>query len=104
MDRYYCEAAQLKTIQEIITLVVFCVFSVAYLKGPLASHRKLKRAEQKQTSPQSMKKLLFRIHNNDSFAKAKVSASLTLALAKPHLSGSVPACASHADRPFARSS
>ena len=28
-------AAQLKTIQEIITLVVFCVFSVAYLKEPL---------------------------------------------------------------------
>jgi hypothetical protein len=28
-------AAQLKTIQEIITLVVFCVFSVLYLKEPL---------------------------------------------------------------------
>jgi uncharacterized protein (DUF486 family) len=27
-------AAQLKTIQEIITLVVFCVFSVTYLKEP----------------------------------------------------------------------
>jgi len=28
-------AAQLKTIQEIITLIVFCVFSVLYLKEPL---------------------------------------------------------------------
>lgn len=28
-------AAQLKTIQEIITLVVFCVFSVTYLREPL---------------------------------------------------------------------
>ncbi len=28
----YFETAQLKTIQEIITLVVFCVFSVFYLK------------------------------------------------------------------------
>ncbi|MEX5218007.1 MAG: DMT family protein [Nitrospiraceae bacterium] len=28
-------AAQLKTIQEVITLVVFCVFSVLYLKEPL---------------------------------------------------------------------
>lgn len=30
----YCQfsAAQLKTIQEVITLVVFCVFSVLYLK------------------------------------------------------------------------
>lgn len=28
-------AAQLKTIQEVITLVVFAVFSVAYLKEPL---------------------------------------------------------------------
>ena len=27
--------AQLKTIQEVITLVVFCVFSVVYLKEPL---------------------------------------------------------------------
>ena len=27
--------AQLKTIQEVITLVVFCVFSVFYLKEPL---------------------------------------------------------------------
>ena len=28
-------AAQLKTIQEVITLIVFCVFSVLYLKEPL---------------------------------------------------------------------
>lgn len=28
-------AAQLKLIQEVITLVVFCVFSVTYLKEPL---------------------------------------------------------------------
>ena len=28
----YFETAQLKTIQEVITLVVFCVFSVFYLK------------------------------------------------------------------------
>jgi uncharacterized protein len=28
-------AAELKTIQEIITLVVFCVFSVIYLREPL---------------------------------------------------------------------
>ena len=28
-------AAQLKTIQEVITLVVFCIFSVFYLKEPL---------------------------------------------------------------------
>ncbi len=28
-------AAQLKTIQEVITLVVFCVFSVVYLKEEL---------------------------------------------------------------------
>lgn len=28
-------AAQLKTIQEIITLSVFCVFSILYLKEPL---------------------------------------------------------------------
>ena len=31
----YFDAAQLKTIQEIITLVVFCVFSVFYLKENL---------------------------------------------------------------------
>ena len=30
--------------------------------------------------------LLFLLHNNDSFAKVKVSTSLTVALAKPHLS------------------
>mgnify|MGYP001609414154 CR=1 FL=1 len=28
-------AAQLKTIQEVITLIVFCVFSVLYLKEPM---------------------------------------------------------------------
>lgn len=28
-------AAQLKTIQEVITLLVFCVFSILYLKEPL---------------------------------------------------------------------
>ena len=28
-------AAQLKTIQEVITLVVFCIFSMIYLKEPL---------------------------------------------------------------------
>ncbi len=32
----YFNAAQLKTIQEIITLSVFAVFSVVYLKEPLA--------------------------------------------------------------------
>jgi len=31
----YFNAAQLKTIQEVITLVVFCVFSVFYLKEGL---------------------------------------------------------------------
>ena len=31
----FFDAAQLKTIQEIITLVVFCVFSVFYLKENL---------------------------------------------------------------------
>lgn len=31
----YFSAAQLKTIQEVITLVVFCVFSVVYLKEGL---------------------------------------------------------------------
>ena len=31
-------AAQLKTIQEVITLVVFCVFSVVYLKEELKSN------------------------------------------------------------------
>ena len=29
------DAAQLKTIQEVITLVVFCAFSVTYLKEPV---------------------------------------------------------------------
>ena len=32
---YQFTTAQLKTIQEVITLVVFCVFSVSYLKEPL---------------------------------------------------------------------
>jgi len=32
---YKFSAAQLKTIQEVITLVVFCVFSVLYLKEEL---------------------------------------------------------------------
>ena len=32
---YQFSAAQLKTIQEVITLVVFCVFSVVYLKEDL---------------------------------------------------------------------
>ena len=32
---YRFSAAQLKTIQEVITLVVFCVFSVVYLKEAL---------------------------------------------------------------------
>jgi uncharacterized protein len=32
---YQFETAQLKTIQEIITLIVFCVFSVVYLKEGL---------------------------------------------------------------------
>jgi uncharacterized protein (DUF486 family) len=32
---YEFNAAQLKTIQEVITLVVFCVFSVVYLKEEL---------------------------------------------------------------------
>ena len=31
----YFSAAQLKTIQEVITLIVFCGFSVWYLKEPL---------------------------------------------------------------------
>ena len=35
IGHYEFSAAQLKTIQEVITLVVFCVFSVRYLKGPL---------------------------------------------------------------------
>ena len=32
---YQFSAAQLKTIQEVITLLVFCIFSVLYLKEPL---------------------------------------------------------------------
>jgi uncharacterized protein (DUF486 family) len=32
LGHYQFSAAQLKTIQEVITLVVFCVFSVLYLK------------------------------------------------------------------------
>ncbi len=36
MGHAYFSAAQLKTIQEIITLVVFAVFSVLYLKEQLA--------------------------------------------------------------------
>lgn len=32
MGHYEFSAAQLKTIQEVITLVIFCVFSVFYLK------------------------------------------------------------------------
>jgi hypothetical protein len=35
IGHYQFTAAQLKTIQEVITLVVFCVFSVWYLKEPL---------------------------------------------------------------------
>ena len=31
----YFDAAQLKTMQEVITLIVFCVFSVLYLKEDL---------------------------------------------------------------------
>ena len=35
IGHYEFTAAQLKTIQEVITLVVFCVFSVVYLKEDL---------------------------------------------------------------------
>ena len=35
IGHYQYTAAQLKTIQEVITLVVFCGFSVWYLKEPL---------------------------------------------------------------------
>jgi uncharacterized protein (DUF486 family) len=35
MGHYQFSAAQLKTIQEVITLVVFCFFSVIYLKEGL---------------------------------------------------------------------
>ncbi len=35
IGHYSFTAAQLKTIQEVITLVVFCIFSLLYLKEPL---------------------------------------------------------------------
>ncbi|HXX76345.1 MAG TPA: DMT family protein [Nitrospiraceae bacterium] len=35
IGHYEFTAAQLKTIQEVITLIVFCAFSVLYLKEPL---------------------------------------------------------------------
>lgn len=35
IGHYEFTAAQLKTIQEVITLVIFCVFLVLYLKEPL---------------------------------------------------------------------
>ena len=35
IGHYDFSAAQLKTIQEVITLAVFCVFSVFYLREPL---------------------------------------------------------------------
>ena len=35
IGHYTFSAAQLKTIQEVITLVVFCVFSIVYLKEDL---------------------------------------------------------------------
>ncbi len=35
IGHYQFTAAQLKTIQEVITLVVFCVFSIYYLHEPL---------------------------------------------------------------------
>ena len=35
IGHYQFNAAQLKTIQEVITLVVFCLFSVVYLKEEL---------------------------------------------------------------------
>jgi len=35
IGHYQFNATQLKTIQEVITLVVFCVFSVVYLKEEL---------------------------------------------------------------------
>lgn len=35
IGHYQFSAAQLKTIQEVITLIVFCVFSVLYLKEGL---------------------------------------------------------------------
>jgi len=35
IGHYQFNASQLKTIQEVITLVVFCIFSVVYLKEEL---------------------------------------------------------------------
>ena len=35
IGHYTFTAAQLKTIQEVITLVVFCIFSLVYLKEPV---------------------------------------------------------------------
>lgn len=35
IGHYQFSAAQLKTIQEVITLIIFCVFSVVYLKEDL---------------------------------------------------------------------
>lgn len=35
IGHYQFSAAQLKTIQEVITLIVFCVFSIVYLKEEL---------------------------------------------------------------------
>ena len=35
IGHYSFTAAQLKTIQEVITLAVFCVFSILYLREPL---------------------------------------------------------------------
>ena len=38
LGHYQFSAVQLKTIQDVITLVVFCVFSVLYLKEGLKWH------------------------------------------------------------------
>ena len=38
IGHYQFSAAQLKTIQEVITLVIFCIFSVVYLKEELKSN------------------------------------------------------------------
>ena len=38
IGHYQFTAAQLKTMQEVITLVVFCVFSVVYLKEPVKAN------------------------------------------------------------------
>lgn len=35
IGHYQFSAAQLKTIQEVITLIVFCIFSIVYLKEEL---------------------------------------------------------------------